>query len=98
LRTCTLCKATSADTTDTCSRCGADLSQLSATAVALARLRENPRVGIIRLIVAHEACPACKAMEGEYEKKNVPELPVAGCSHENGCRCFYAPSLIEIFP
>jgi hypothetical protein len=28
----------------------------------------------------------------------VPELPVRGCSHKNGCRCFYEPFLTDIYP
>lgn len=65
---------------------------------ALSRLEANPRVGRIRLIVAADACPACRGQEGEYNKGQVPELPTRGCSHALKCRCFYEPSLTEIFP
>jgi hypothetical protein len=66
--------------------------------LALERLRANPRVSKIRLIVAHDACPACCELEGSYDKKNVPPLPVHSCSHPKGCRCFYQPWLEEIYP
>lgn len=52
----------------------------------------------IRLIVAADACPACKGAEGEYEKDKIPDLPTRGCSHALGCRCFYAPALTETYP
>jgi hypothetical protein len=65
---------------------------------ALSRLEKNARVSKIRLIVAHDACPACRRQEGEYDKGHVPELPTRGCSHPLRCRCFYEPTLIEIFP
>ncbi len=66
--------------------------------VALKRFQENSRVRNVRLVVAHDACPACKNMEGTYDKNQAPNLPVEGCSHENGCRCFYEPMLDEIYP
>jgi hypothetical protein len=66
--------------------------------MALARMRDNPRVSRIRVIVAHDACPACRVQEGEYEKATVPGLPTAGCSHPLRCRCFYEPALTEIYP
>ncbi|HEY4666348.1 MAG TPA: hypothetical protein VIH26_03485 [Anaerolineales bacterium] len=66
--------------------------------MALARLRDNPRVSRIRVIVAHDACPACRQQEGEYEKAIVARLPATGCSHPLGCRCFYEPTLTELYP
>ncbi len=66
--------------------------------LALARLEANPRVNVIRVIVARDACPACRAREGAYSKGSVPALPTPGCSHPLGCRCFYEPSLSEIYP
>jgi predicted amidophosphoribosyltransferase len=98
VRTCTLCQSQSPDDATHCAQCGADLSQHSATAVALAKLLKNPRVSRVRLIVASDACPACRAMEGDYKKDQVPELPVRGCSHPSGCRCFYEPFLTDIYP
>lgn len=98
MRTCTVCNTRSPDTVDTCVKCGADLSEHSETAVTLRKLKDNPRVGKIRIIPHGDCCPACRAAEGEWEKDNVPDLPVAGCSHPLGCRCFYEPEMIEVFP
>jgi hypothetical protein len=67
-------------------------------AKALERLRANPRVSRIRLIVPADACPACRHLEGDYEKDEVPELPLENCSHPLGCRSFYEPKLAEVFP
>jgi hypothetical protein len=98
MRICSLCKTTNSDVVQTCVTCGADLRMHSVTAMALSRLKENPRVSRIRLIVSADACPACMAAEGDFDKENVPDLPVPGCSHENGCRCFYEPLLTQIYP
>ncbi len=98
MRNCTLCLAQSPDTASTCIGCGADLALHSATAVALRQLQTNDRVSRIRLIVADDACPACRAAEGEFLKDAVPPLPTLGCSHPQGCRCFYQPALVEIYP
>lgn len=67
-------------------------------AEALARFQQNPRVSRIRLIVPHDACPSCRLLEGEYDKDDVPELPLLSCSHPMGCRSFYEPMLTEIYP
>jgi hypothetical protein len=74
-----------------------DFSQHPA-AVALEKFKANPRVSKIRLIVPRDACPACRHLEGEYEKDQVPELPLQDCSHPLGCRSFYEPKIEEIFP
>ena len=98
VRTCSLCKAQSPDASDICRQCGADLARHSETAVALAALRANPRVRRIRVIVAQDACPACRQAERDHSKGDAPGLPVAGCSSPNGCRCWYEPALSEIYP
>jgi hypothetical protein len=98
LRNCTICRSQSPDTADTCVHCGADLSVHAATSVALRQLQANERVSRVRLIVSDDACPACRAAEGEFTKDLVPALPVRGCSHAHGCRCFYEPALVEIYP
>jgi len=98
VRTCSVCRAQSPDNASHCIQCGADLSARSTTAMALARLRANPRVSRIRVIVASDACPACRMAEGEVAKELAPELPVHGCSHARGCRCWYEPALSEIYP
>ena len=98
VRTCSLCKAQSPDAADTCRQCGADLARSSETAVALARLRSNPRVRRIRVIVGHDACPACRKAEMDHSKDEAPALPIPGCSSPSGCKCWYEPALSEIYP
>ncbi len=98
MRTCSLCLAQSPDTASACAQCGANLALHSTTAVALSGLRANPRVSRIRVIVANDACPACRKADGEYAKDQTQDLPVRGCSHAQGCRCWYEPALTEIYP
>ena len=98
MQTCSQCNAQSPDTALNCVNCSADLKELSSTAVALKEFASNPRVNYVRLLVAEDSCPACQALEGTYEKDSVPVLPVEGCSHATGCRCFYQPYLNTIFP
>jgi hypothetical protein len=95
VQTCSKCNASSPDTARTCVHCRADLSEFSATAVALKNLRANPRVKAIRVTVTYDACPHCYELLKTYPKDEVPSLPHLGCSHENGCRCFYEPVLEE---
>lgn len=57
---------------------------------------DNIRDGLatkVRILANRDACPYCEAMEGVYDFDNVPQLPHEGCSHADGCRCFYAPVL-----
>lgn len=98
MQTCSKCSTQSPDSILACPTCQADMRQFSLTAVALRRFLDNPRVKNIRLVVAEDACPACAAAEGTYEKEKAPALPVEGCSEVNGCRCFYEPMLDEIYP
>lgn len=98
MQTCSKCNAQSPDRASHCVNCQADLSEFSMTAVALKRLQANPRVVNVRLVVANDCCPACQMAEGTYPKDQVPRLPVEGCSHAHGCRCFYEPMLSEIYP
>ena len=65
---------------------------------ALKKFQVNERVKNVRLIVAGDCCPVCAAMEGTYDKHDAPLLPVEGCSHPKGCRCFYEPMLTTIYP
>jgi len=98
MQTCSQCNAQSPDSALLCVNCSAELKELSATAVARKEFQTNPRVSYVRLLVAVDSCPVCQALEGTYEKDSVPILPVEGCSHEAGCRCFYQPYLTTIFP
>ena len=95
MQTCSKCNAASPDTARICVHCAADLREFSATAASLRRLRLNPRVKAIRVTVAHDACPHCYELLMTYPKDEVPSLPHQGCSHANGCRCFYEPVLEE---
>jgi hypothetical protein len=53
---------------------------------------------MVRLMAMHDACPACLEAAHTYDKDSAPRLPVEGCSHGLGCRCFYQPYLDEIYP
>lgn len=98
MQTCTNCNAQSPDTVQYCVQCQADLNQYSTSAVTLHRFQQNPRVIAIRISVGHDCCPACQEAEGAYAKDQVPKLPIEGCSHALGCRCFYQPVLDDIYP
>lgn len=98
MQTCSICDAEAPDTQTICPNCGADLREFSKTAQALKKFQENPRVYMVHVITHADACPACQQIQGTYPKDRVPKLPVEGCSHEHGCRCFYQPVLEEIFP
>ncbi len=98
MQTCSRCQAQSVDSALFCSNCQADLRQFSVTAVSLKKMQDNSRVKMVRVSVAADACPACQQAMGVYKKDQAPALPVAGCSHPNGCRCFYDPILDEIYP
>ncbi len=98
MQTCSVCNVASPDTATHCVNCQADLTKLSKTAVALQRFQENPRVLHVIVSVADDACPACRAQQGAHPKDQAPRLPVEGCSHALGCRCFYQPVLADIYP
>jgi Zn ribbon nucleic-acid-binding protein len=98
MQTCSLCLVESPDTARDCIGCGAALSTYSSTSIARSEMVANPRVVRLRLIVAGDACPSCREAQGDYAKDSVPVLPIPGCSHHQGCRCFYEPYLSEIFP
>lgn len=67
-------------------------------AESLARLKANPRVERINVIVSDDACPAGRALQGYYSKDDVPVIPDVGCSHPIHCTCAYQPALNDIFP
>lgn len=68
-------------------------------AAALQRLKSNERVRLIRILVADNACPVCRSLEGAYPRERVPLLPPEGCSCPYGLsRTSYAPDLAEIYP
>jgi hypothetical protein len=98
MQTCSQCHNQSPDSVSHCEHCGADLREFSNRAVALKEYQDNPRVKYVRIVVSEDACPACREMEGAYDKEDPPSLPVVACSHQLGCRCFYLPFLTEIYP
>jgi hypothetical protein len=98
VQTCGICNKQSPDNVTSCPACGSDLRRQSKTAQALTRMQENDRVRLVRVSVADNCCPACASLQGAHPKDNVPTLPVQGCSHALGCRCFYEPVLSEIYP
>lgn len=98
MQICFNCSTQMTDSALTCSSCGADLKEWSTTQIALKRLQANPRVSYVRIAVSSDCCPACRQAEGAYAKDALPRLPIHGCSHQNGCRCFYQPVLEEIYP
>jgi hypothetical protein len=98
MQTCILCNASSPDQANHCKNCGADLKEHSATAQALKRFQVNPRVKAVTVMMNDEACSYCYERLGTYPKDSAPRLPHPGCSHENGCRCFYVPLLTDIYP
>jgi hypothetical protein len=98
VQTCGVCNKQSPDMVTVCPRCGSNLREKSMTALSLQKMRGNDRVSLVRVSVAGDCCPACAAVQGSHPKDNVPVLPIEGCSHVNGCRCYYEPVLTEIFP
>lgn len=98
MQICSQCNHQSPDSTDRCENCQADLREFSVRAAALKRFQENSRVEHVILQISDNACPVCHLMQGAYPKDDAPRLPVPGCSHANGCRCFYQPVLNDIYP
>ncbi len=98
MQTCSLCNVSSPDQATHCIHCQADLSVYSTTAQALQRFRANPRVAAVKVMTNDAACSYCHERLGTYEKNQVPHLPHLGCSHPQGCRCFYVPVLSDIYP
>lgn len=98
MQICSRCQTSNLDSAILCSNCKAELSVWSVGAVALKEMKENPRISHIRISVSGDCCPACSEAEGVYSKEEVPPLPIMGCSHNLGCRCFYMPVLDELYP
>ncbi len=98
MQSCTVCNTESPDSAEFCVNCKSDLREYSSTAVVLKKFQANPRVKHVILSVHDDACPVCLEHQGAYQKDEVPHLPIEGCSHPEGCRCFYQPALAEIYP
>ena len=69
------------------------MATLAENKAALKKIEEGGIATKVRILAARDCCPVCRAYEGAYEFGEVPILPHEGCSHEMGCRCFYAPVL-----
>jgi hypothetical protein len=65
---------------------------------ALKRMQDNPRITKIVVVVPGDACQACQAVFGTYEKDETPRLPMDACTHPLGCRSFYQPFIDELYP
>lgn len=65
--------------------------------LALEKIR-NGLATKVRILVAPDACPVCRAFEGAYEFGDAPELPLEGCSRVGGCNAVYAPVLDRFGP
>jgi len=98
VQTCSRCNTQSPDSATQCPNCKADLPEFSTVRAALKNFQSNTRVRHIILAIDDDACPACHNLQGAYPKDKAPLLPVEGCSHPQGCRCFYQPVLSEIYP
>jgi hypothetical protein len=98
VQTCSLCNASSPDQASHCTNCQAELAIHSTAAHALERFRANPRVKAVTVASSYNACSYCYEQLGTYPVDEVPPLPHKGCSHTNGCRCFYIPVLNDIYP
>lgn len=98
VQTCSRCFTQSPDNALFCTGCQSDLKEFSTTAIALKQFQDNARVKSIRISVYQDACPECHSHQGTYAKDSVPRLPHSGCSHADGCRCFYEPNLDVLYP
>lgn len=74
-----------------------DVERLEEQKAALERIR-NGLATRVRILVAPDACPVCRACEGAYEFDEVPQLPLEGCSRVGGCNAVYAPVLDRFGP
>lgn len=69
------------------------MATLAENQAALKKIVDGGIATKVRILSWHDCCPVCRTLEGAYDFGEVPELPHEGCSHEDGCRCFYAPVL-----
>ncbi len=46
----------------------------------------------VRIVGGEGCCPACREVVGiVYHPDEAPALPIARCTHPNGCQCVYRP-------
>jgi len=61
---------------------------------ALKNIQEGGVATKVRILVADDACPTCKAIAGAYEfDEEIPEVPPEGCSCLPLSKTKYAPVL-----
>ena len=75
----------------------ADVTKRAAQQKALEQIK-NGLATKVRIMANRDCCPTCRAAAGAYDFDEVPELPHEGCSHPDGCRCFYEPVLDRFGP
>jgi len=98
MRQCAVCYTQADDHVRICPTCGADLGMDSVLARALQAILQNPRATMVYIAAPEEACPACRAAQGTYEKDAAPILPIEGCSCPHGCMLRYEPYMFEVGP
>ncbi len=55
-------------------------------------MRAGGAIRGVRILAASDSCPACQALAGAvYHPDEAPLIPIAGCTHPQGCRCVYRP-------
>jgi len=80
-------------------RAGMYARQVPAAAV----VRRRPRLGAERpaaaasggevvLTASPRACRRCREAAGRYDARDVPAVPIVGCTCEGGCTCTVAPA------
>jgi hypothetical protein len=48
----------------------------------------------VRIVTGPDSCPTCRAhAEAVYHPDDAPIIPIAGCTHAEGCRCAYSPTM-----
>ncbi|MER3403834.1 MAG: hypothetical protein C4289_00535 [Chloroflexota bacterium] len=71
-----------------------------------ARVLEHYRLGMrargairgVRILTGSDSCPVCRAYAGTvYHPDEAPVIPIAGCTHPQGCRCAYIAAMTYDF-
>ena len=66
--------------------------------VVLERLRLGARahgaIRGVRVVASADACAVCRgSADTVWSPHDAPHIPVAGCTHPEGCRCAYCPTM-----
>lgn len=55
-------------------------------------MRARGAIRGVRIITSDDSCPACRATADKtFLPDDAPIIPIAGCTHPEGCRCAYTP-------